>query len=250
MESFHDKVVIITGGSSGIGLAAAKQFAAQGAKVLITGRRSGVLQEITAANPNIEGLVADAADPAAAHQTVDAAIRRWGRLDVLVNNAGAGAIRPLIESDADTISSVFAVNVTGPLLLAAAAVPHLAETKGTIINMSSTFGSKAAAVLSIYGSSKAAVEHLTRCWALELAPQGIRVNAIAPGPVESDFLRDRMNLSPEEIVAVIEQERKAIPLGRRGVPDDVAMWIVHLADPRATWMTGQVIAVDGGLVTT
>ncbi|MEK1889343.1 MAG: SDR family oxidoreductase [Phyllobacterium sp.] len=250
MENFHEKVVIITGGSSGIGLAAAQQFASQGAKVLITGRRPGVLAEITAGNANIEGFVADASDPAGAHRTIDAAIRLWGRLDVLVNNAGGGTIKPLVESDADTISSIFAVNVTGPILLAAAAVPELAKTKGSIINMSSTFGSKAAAALSIYGSSKAAVEHLTRCWALELAPQGIRVNAIAPGPVESDFLRDRMSLSADQIAAVTEQERKMIPLGRRGVPEDVAMWILNVADPRSTWMTGQVIAVDGGLVTT
>ncbi|WP_271897893.1 SDR family NAD(P)-dependent oxidoreductase [Candidatus Phyllobacterium onerii] len=249
MENFQEKVVIITGGSSGIGLAAAQQFASQGANVLVTGRRAEVLAEIAAANPNIHGFVADAADPEAAGNTIDSAIELWGRLDILVNNAGAGAIRSLMESDANTIASIYAVNVTGPILLAAAAVPHLAKTRGTIVNMSSTFGSKAAPELSVYGSSKAAVEHLTRCWALELAPLGIRVNAIAPGPVETDFLRDRMGLSSDQIAAVTEQERKLIPLGRRGVPEDVATWILNVADPRATWITGQVIAVDGGLVT-
>lgn len=248
MNTFNDKVVIITGGGSGIGLAAARQFAARGGNVLITGRRKEVLDEISANNPGIQGFVADAADPEAAPRTIEAAIKRWGRLDILVNNAGGGAIRPLAETNAQTVEEIFAVNVTGPVLLAAAAVPHLAKSKGTIINMSSTFGSKAAAGLSLYGSSKAAVEHLTRCWALELAPQGIRVNAIAPGPVESDFLRDRMKLSDEQIAAVKDQERQSIPLGRRGVPDDVASWILNLADPDATWITGQVIAVDGGLV--
>jgi NAD(P)-dependent dehydrogenase (short-subunit alcohol dehydrogenase family) len=233
---------------SGIGLAAAQQFTAHGAKVLITGRRAEVLEKIAAANLNIEGLVADAADSEAAPRTIEAALKRWGRLGILVNNAGGGVIRPLVESDARTISEIFAVNVTGPVLLTAASVPHLAKTKVTIVNVSSTFGSKAAAGLSLYGSSKAAIEHLTRCWALELAPQGIRVNAIAPGPVETDFLRDRMRLWDEKIAAIKDQERQSIPLGRRGVPDDVVLWILNVADPRVTWITGQVIAVDGGLV--
>ncbi|MBZ9653142.1 SDR family NAD(P)-dependent oxidoreductase [Phyllobacterium lublinensis] len=249
MNAFKEKTVLITGGGSGIGLAAAKQFAAHGAKVLITGRRKEVLEEISVNNPNIHGHVADAGDPETAHRTIEAVLDRWGRLDILINNAGNGAIQPLVGTSAQSVADIFAVNVTGPVLLTAAAVPHLAETKGAIVNMSSTFGSKAAAGLSLYASSKAAVEHLTRCWALELAPQGIRVNAIAPGPVETEFLRERMKLSDEQIAAVKDQERQSIPLGRRGVPDDVAQWILNVADPRATWITGQVIAVDGGLVT-
>ena len=244
---FKDKVAIITGGSGGIGLAAARLLASKGAKVLITGRRTGVLDEIAASHPNIEGFTADAADPEAAARTVAAAIERWGRLDIVVNNAGSGTIQPLATVNAQAISDIFAVNVAGPTLLAAAALPHLEKTKGTIINISSTFGSKAAPELSLYSASKAAVEQLTRCWSLELAPKGIRVNAIASGPVETEFLRDRMKLSDEQIAAVKEHEVRSIPLGCRGVPDDVARWIVHLADSEADWITGQIIAVDGGL---
>jgi NAD(P)-dependent dehydrogenase (short-subunit alcohol dehydrogenase family) len=248
MSSFEDKVAIITGGSAGIGLAAAKLLASKGARVLITGRRANVLQEIASASSNILGLVADASDPEAASKTVAAAIDKWGRLDILINNAGGGAIQPLGGVDVQTISEIYSVNVVGPVLLTAAAVPHLAKTKGAVVNMSSTFGSKVASGLSLYGSSKAAIEYLTRAWAIELAPFGIRVNAIAPGPVETNFLRERMRLSDDEIRTVKDQELRKIPLGRRGDPKDVAPWIVALAEPATTWVTGQILAVDGGLV--
>ncbi|MBB3128636.1 NAD(P)-dependent dehydrogenase (short-subunit alcohol dehydrogenase family) [Paenibacillus rhizosphaerae] len=244
---YKDKVAIITGGGAGIGLAAAQLLATKGTKVLITGRRTNVLEQIAASYPNIEGFTADAADPEAAARTVTEAIERWGRLDIVVNNVGNGSVQPLATTNAQEINDIFSVNVTAPTLLAAAALPHLEKTKGTIINISSTFGSKASAGLSIYSASKAALEQLTRCWALELAPKGIRVNAIASGPVESDFLRERMGLSEEQINAVKKQEIRSIPLGRRGVPDDVARWIVHLADPESNWITGQVFPVDGGL---
>ncbi|TCM96490.1 NAD(P)-dependent dehydrogenase (short-subunit alcohol dehydrogenase family) [Paenibacillus sp. BK033] len=242
-----NKVVIITGGGSGIGFAAAQMFAAKGAKVLITGRRAEVLEEITAKHPNIRGFVADSSDPDSAAGTVAAAIGLWGRLDIIVNNAGAGGIMPLEHVNAQAITDIFAVNVVGPTLLAAAAIPYLEKTNGLILNMSSTYGSKAGANLSLYGSSKAAMEYMTRSWALELAPKGIRVNAIASGPVETSFLQERMGLTPEQAEAVKEHERKSIPLGRRGEPKDVAAWIVTLSEPGMDWITGQVIAIDGGL---
>jgi NAD(P)-dependent dehydrogenase (short-subunit alcohol dehydrogenase family) len=115
------------------------------------------------------------------------------------------------------------------------------------VNLSSTFGHKAAASLSHYAASKAAVEHMTRCWALELATDGIRVNAIAAGPTETDFLVERMQLTTEQAEDVKADERRQIPLGRRGVPEEVAAWIVSVASPSAAWVTGQIITVDGGL---
>ncbi len=241
------RVVIVTGGSSGIGRAAALRFAAQGDKVLITGRRPGPIHAVAAEHANMVGLVADVASPTDAGRTVAEAIDRWGRLDALINNAGAGAILPLAEAKADRITDIFSVNVLGPSLLASAALPHLEKTRGTIINISSTFGHKPGAALSHYAASKAALEHLTRCWALELAPIGIRVNAVAAGPTESGALTGMMGLSLEQAASLKEQERAQIPLGRRGIPDDIASWIVHLVDPEAGWMTGQVIAIDGGL---
>jgi NAD(P)-dependent dehydrogenase (short-subunit alcohol dehydrogenase family) len=243
----NEKVIIITGGSSGIGRAAALRFANQGDKVLITGRRAVPLEQTTAEHGNIVGLVADTASAEDARRTVDEAVGKWGRLDALINNAGAGAILPLTDVTADRIADIFSVNVVGPSLLARAALPHLKATRGTIINISSTFGHRPAAGLSHYAASKAALEHLTRCWALELAPLGIRVNAVAAGPTESGALTGMMGLSAEQAEAVKDEERARIPLGRRGIPDDVAQWIVQLAGPASQWLTGQVIAVDGGL---
>ncbi|MCK1422473.1 SDR family oxidoreductase [Bradyrhizobium sp. 182] len=242
-----DKVIILTGGSSGIGRAAALRFARQGHKVLVTGRRAGPLEEAVAEHPNLVGLVADAASAEDASRTVAKAVDLWGRVDALINNAAAGAILPLVDTTADRIMDIFSVNVFGPSLLASAAVPHLSATRGTIINVSSTFGHKPAAGLSHYAASKAALEHLTRCWALELAPLGIRVNAVAAGPTESGALTGMMRLTSEQAAAVKEQERARIPLGRRGNPEDVAEWIMRLVGPAADWTTGQVIAVDGGL---
>lgn len=247
MGALNDKVVIVTGGSSGIGRAAALSFAEQGAKVLITGRRAEALEETAARHPNIAGLIADAAQPDDAARTIAKAVDTWGGLHVLVNNAGAGAILPLSDATADKIGNIFAVNVLGPSMYAAAALPHLEKTKGSIVNISSTFGHKPVAGLSHYAASKAALEHLTRCWALELAPHGIRVNAIAAGPTESGALTGMMGLSPEMAAAIKDQEREQIPLKRRGDPEDVARWIVTLAGLHSDWVTGQVIAVDGGL---
>lgn len=239
------KVVVITGGSSGIGRAAALRFAKQGYQVLVTGRRAGPIQETMLQHANIAGTTADAASADDAKRTIAKALDKWGRLDALVNNAGA--ILSLADVTADRITDISAVNVLGPSLLASAALPHLKASRGTIVNVSSTFGHKPAAGLSHYAASKAAVEHLTRCWALELAPFGIRVNAVAPGPTETGALTGMMGLSAQQATAVEEQERARIPLGRRGVPDDVAEWIVQLAGPASAWMTGQVIAIDGGL---
>jgi NAD(P)-dependent dehydrogenase (short-subunit alcohol dehydrogenase family) len=247
MCALNDKVVIITGGSSGIGRAAALSFAERGANVLITGRREAPLAETAAGHPNIAYVVADVSRPDDIARTIDKVANLWGRIDVLVNNAGTGAILPLSDATASRIMEIFAVNVIGPSLLAQAALPHLQAAKGTIINISSTFGHKAAANLSHYAASKAALEHLTRCWALELAASGVRVNAVAAGPTESGALTGMMALSPQQAAAVEEEERKQIPLGRRGRPHDIAQWIVALADPASAWMTGQVVSADGGL---
>jgi NAD(P)-dependent dehydrogenase (short-subunit alcohol dehydrogenase family) len=238
--------VIVTGGGAGIGLAAARAFASGGANVLITGRRAAKLEEIARAEPRIEALTADATNPLDARRTIDRAFELWGRIDVLVNNAGAGAPLALADATSDRVNAIYAANTIGPTLLAAAAVPHLVKSRGAIINMSSSLGKKAVAGFADYGASKAALEHLTRCWALELAPQGVRVNAVASGPVETDFLQERMGFSEAEAEAVKAQERDVIPLGRRGVPADVARWILALASKEADWVTGQVFSIDGG----
>ncbi len=127
-----------------------------------------------------------------------------------------------------------------------AALPHLARSRGAVINVSSTYGHKAAPYISHYAASKAALEHLTRCWALELAPKGIRVNSVAPGPTETPALSS-FGLPPEAVEQIKLREIQMIPLGRRGAPDEVARWIVRLGSSDEDWITGQVISVDGGL---
>ena len=247
MYILKNKVVIVTGGTSGIGQASARRFAELGAKVLITGRREGPIKAMAATNPDIIGLVADVAMPRDALLTIEKAVETWGRLDVLVNNAGAGELFALADATADRIMKIFAVNVVGPSLLVAAAFPHLAKVKGSIVNVSSTYGHKAAAGLSHYAASKAALEHLTRCWALELAPHAVRVNAVAAGPTESGALTAMMGLSSEQAEAIKELEREQIPLRRRGNPEELAKWIVRLTGTGSEWVTGQVVSIDGGL---
>jgi len=247
MQATTPRIALITGAGAGIGLAAAKAFAAAGTRTIITGRNEARLAAAARQTSGIDYIVADASSEADAQRTIDTAIQRWGRLDVLVNNAGAGAILPLAQASASHIAALFATNVIGPSLLTRAALPHLKAAGGTIINISSTFGHKAAAGLSHYAASKAALEHMTRCWALELAADGIRVNAVAAGPTETRFLEERMKLTPEQIQTVKADERARIPMGRRGEPEDVAPWIVSLAAPGAAWVTGQVLCIDGGL---
>ncbi|WP_198587153.1 SDR family NAD(P)-dependent oxidoreductase [Glycomyces xiaoerkulensis] len=245
-QEFTDKVAIVTGAGSGIGRAAARAFADAGARVLGVGRRRHALKETAADHSAIGVHPADLRDPEAPQQIIDDAIDRWGRVDVLVSNAGVMRMMPLPQTTAEGIEDVFSLNVTAPSLLASAALPHLRRTGGTIVNVSSTFGHRPLPQAAHYAASKAAIEQLTRSWALELASDEIRINAVAPGPTESEALA-AAGLPAADVEAVKRDEAARIPLGRRGEPEEVAAWILHLADPAAAWITGQVLTVDGGL---
>lgn len=242
----QDRVVIITGGGTGIGRAAAIQFARAGAWVVVVGRRAAPLEETADLSDRIIPVPADLLHEADLERVIQTANSPWGRIDVLVNNAGAFIHCPLEEIQQEVVTSLFATNVLAPSLLSRAALPCLKAAQGSIVNISSTFGRKAAPMISHYAASKAALEHLTRCWALELAPHRIRVNAVAPGPTETDILASS-GLPAAVIEQIKKDESERIPLGRRGTADEIAAWIVSLANPAASWVTGQVIAVDGGL---
>ncbi|SOD63935.1 NAD(P)-dependent dehydrogenase, short-chain alcohol dehydrogenase family [Streptomyces zhaozhouensis] len=244
--SWHDRAAVVTGGGTGIGRAVAVALAERGARVLITGRRPERLAETAAAAPGITTLVADAREPDAAEATVRVAVERFGRLDALVNNAGVFAAMSLAEAAPERIDALLATNVLGPTLLTRAALGELTRNGGAVVNVSSVHGQRPSAGAAHYGASKAALDHLTRTWALELAPAGIRVNGVAPGPTESEALT-ASGLPDEEVAAIKRAEAAAIPLGRRGTAEEVAEWVVALADPSASWVTGQIVAVDGGL---
>jgi NAD(P)-dependent dehydrogenase (short-subunit alcohol dehydrogenase family) len=245
-SNFSQTVAIVTGGGSGIGRAAALQLAQAGCHVLITGRSREPLAALAKESNRIDYFVADMTRESDLIALVQKAISQWGRLDILVNNAGMFGLSPIETLEADFMQKMLVTNVIGPSLLIRESIPALAQTQGTIINVSSTNGHKAVAGVTAYAASKAALEHLTKCLALELAAQGIRVNGVAPGPTETDIL-SKSGLTSEMIQQSNEAVLQAIPLGRRGRAKEVADWIVKLADPSASWLTGVIIDVDGGL---
>jgi NAD(P)-dependent dehydrogenase (short-subunit alcohol dehydrogenase family) len=247
--TFSDKVVIVTGATSGIGRASALACAREGASVVAVGRDRAALDDIAKEIGHAGGraavVTADVTRAEAPGAIVRAALEQFGGIDVLVNAAGiigSGSIETTTDEMWDTMLDI---NVRAPFRLMREAVPHLAARKGAVVNVSSVTGLRSFPGILAYCVSKAGVDQLTRCAALELAPKGVRVNAVDPGVVVTNLHR-RSGMKEEQYAAFLEHSRSTHPLGRPGRAEEVAELILFLASDRSGWVTGETIAIDGG----
>ncbi|WP_055586893.1 SDR family NAD(P)-dependent oxidoreductase [Peterkaempfera griseoplana] len=245
-KPFADQTIVVTGGGTGIGRSAALAFAESGAAhVVVTGRRAERLAEVAALHPAVVPVTADVATEAGADAVAAAVRAHGGSLDVLVHNAGVFRFSPLEHLDAATVREVMDINLVGPVLLTGRLLPLL-RNPGSIVLVSSRAGHNATPGGSVYAASKAGVHSLTRSWAAELAPRGVRVNAVAPGFVRTEAYAAN-GLAPEQVEGLFAHAAQEVPLGRVADVDDVTPWITRLADPASALVTGQVITLDGGL---
>ena len=243
----NKQVVLITGALKGIGRATAFAFAREGANLVISGRNRDVgeslAKELRALGNQVEFVEADVTKESEVRSLVEKTVGRFGRIDVAVNNAGTeGKSGPIVDQTIESYQSTFDTNVLGTFLsLKYELKAMLPQGEGSIINLSSTLGQKAAPGLSIYAATKHAVEGLTKTAALEVASANIRVNAVAPGPVDTDML-SRLTGSPEKKAGMAA----GVPLKRLARPEEIAQTIVFLASDKAPFITGQIVGVDGG----
>ena len=241
------QVVLITGGLTGIGRATALAFAKEGAQVVVSGRRDEegqkLVSEIRKAGAEAEFIRADVRREEDVRNLIDKTVERFGRLDVAVNTAGTeGVPGPITEQTADSYAATFDTNVLGTLL----SMKHelrvmLPQKNGSIVNVSSTFGQTGGARASVYAASKHAVEGLTQSAALEAAGSGVRVNVVAPGPIDTGMLT-RFTGTDERKASLVA----GVPLKRSGKPEEIAQTILFLSSDKASFITGASVAADGG----
>ncbi len=241
------RVAIVTGGGSGIGAAAGRQFAKQGAAVALVGRRPDPLSEIVQSIHDSGGeaiaIPADLADPSSPERIVNLVVSKWNRIDVLVNNAATIQILPIEDVDVEMFDHHVAVNVRAPYLLTRAMLPYLrASESAAVVNISSTAAAFSVPGQSIYGLTKAALEYLTRSLAAELAPI-VRVNCISPGAVDTPI---HLKYAGGDVKALYARIIRELPLARMASAEELGRWIVWLASPESSFVTGAVIPVDGG----
>lgn len=251
IDEFADRVAVVTGAARGIGRAIAAQLHARGARVILVDCNAAALADAAGSMPRPDGssarsVVADLAEPAVIEALASQVAAFEPTVDVLVNNAGIEVDMAFENITAECFDRVIAVNLRGPLLVSQAMAPLFPSSGGAIVNISSIHADHAFPNSIPYACSKAGLVALTRNLALELAPRRIRVNAVCPGYIDTPMW-DQWLLTASDPEAMASQTEALHPLGRRGVPDDIASAVAYLAGPQSAWITGTCLVVDGGL---
>jgi NAD(P)-dependent dehydrogenase (short-subunit alcohol dehydrogenase family) len=247
MKKLEGKVAVITGGSSGIGLATAKRFVEEGAHVVITGRREKELKEAAASiKKNVMTVAGDVSRLEDLDRLYAVVKEKHGHIDILFANAGVGTIAPLAVATEAHFDQTFDVNVKGLFFTVQKALP-LFKDGGSIILNSSVSNVLGLPGFSAYAASKAAVRNFSRAWTLELKDRKIRANTISPGPTETPALETTTGLTPEQAEQAAGQFASQIPMGRRGKPEEIAATVTFLASDESSFITGVDLAVDGGM---
>lgn len=248
--AFQNKVVLITGASSGIGASCAVNFAKEGALLALVGRDQEkfckVVEKIKNSGVTTEPLVILADVTTESKRIIDETIRKYQRLDVLINNAGFAQPGSIETATIESYDAIMNTNARAAFQLTQLAAPHLIESKGNIVNVSSVGGLRAFPGFLAYCMSKAALDQFTRCLALELAPKGVRVNAVNPGVIASN-LHKNLGMSEEAYKEDLEKASSVYPVRRVGEIDEVAGAIIYLASQKASFVTGACLPIDGGI---
>lgn len=249
--SFANKVILITGASSGIGAHAAIHLSGKGASVALVDRNQKQLNEVcarikNAGSPTPFVIVADVTTDA--DRIMLETVEHFGKLDVLINSAGVASLNTIENIDLEEYDRIMNINVRSIVHLSKLAIPYLEETKGNILNVSSAAGSVVKPHLLAYGISKAAVDQLTKCAALHLAPKGIRVNAINPAVIETPIHSSALGLEEEQEAEYMQSKASQYPIRRVGNTMDTSNAIEYLISDSASFITGSLLAVDGGAV--